>query len=139
MARPTDCTPEVIEAFERSLRRGYSVMASAQAAGIHVSTAHEWRRRGEAGEQPFAEFAHRVHMAKQAGLRRVEATVVKAAKDDPKVALAILRARNPREWGGVQRHEHSGPDGGPVAVVALDPSRMTDEQIEAALKRLEER
>ena len=134
--RPTDCTPDVCERIITALRSGLSMMAAATAGGIHDSTLHEWVRRGKAGEQPFADFAQQVQMAKQAGLMPLEAAVLKGGLKNPKVALAILRARNPREWGGVQRHEHSGPDGGPVAVVALDPSRMTDEQIDAALKRL---
>ena len=139
MGRPTDCTPDVRERIITALRSGLSMMAAATAGGIAANTLHEWVRRGKAGEEPFATFAHEVQMAKQAGLMPLEASVLKGGLKNPKVALAILRARNPREWGGVHRHEHSGPDGGPVAVVALDPSRMTDEQIEAALKRLEER
>jgi hypothetical protein len=66
----------------------------------------------------------------------LENAVLKGGLKNPKVALAILRARNPREWGGVQKHEVSGPEGGPVVVAGIDPSKMTNEQIDEVLRKL---
>lgn len=136
VGRPTDCTPDVQHRILTALRSGLSMMAAATVGGIHDSTLHEWVRRGKAGEQPFADFAQQVQMARQSGLLPLENAVLKGGLKNPKVALAILRARNPKEWGGVQKHEVSGPDGGPVTVVGIDPRTLTDEQLKTTLRAL---
>lgn len=46
--------------------------------------------------------------------------------------LKLLAKWNPRKWGEKQQLEHSGPDGGAIAVARVDPSNLSD----ATLKEL---
>lgn len=55
--RPTSLTPEVHDAIIDSIRKGNYRSTAAAAAGVHRNRMAEWEGRGEAGEEPYAEFA----------------------------------------------------------------------------------
>ncbi len=87
-----------------ALRRGHSYAAAARAGGIDESTLHEWRARGRAGEQRYAEFVERVDRAdSEAEHRALEVLTAKFDSPDERIALnAVMfwfERRRPAEWG----------------------------------------
>lgn len=101
--RPTKLTEELIEQVAEKIRRGNHPETSAVASGISRATYYEWKRRGEAGEDPYAEFWTRVARAcAEAEVQLVD----RAQHGDPvgvgygesKSALEILKLRFPKRW-----------------------------------------
>lgn len=121
MARPTDCTPELTELVCNELRAGFSILMTCEYCNIGVSTYHEWRQRGEAGEEPFAAFTDKTTRARIAGKRQLVAVVRKAAHEgDWRAAERMLAQQYPEEWS--KRTEITGAAGGPVQVEVLQVS-----------------
>ncbi len=89
MGRRTICTPALINRFESAIREGCSWTEAAERAGATREITYAWLRRGQSGEQPYAEFAGRTA----------------AAKNDP----ATQQARDParrfssRLWSRIDR------------------------------------
>jgi hypothetical protein len=82
-SRPTALTPRALEALLAYIRDGAYDWVAAEAAGIGRRPFHRWMRRGERGEQSYAELYRRVWHAR--GLARAEAE-------------AWVRRRHPLAW-----------------------------------------
>lgn len=110
-------------------------------AGIHVDTIENWIKRGAQAEQnddttapelPYRAFYVSVQEAFAAAEIRDVALIGKAATDQWQAAAWRLERRYPEKWGRRERHEHSGPEGGPVQheivaqVVVLPPLDDSD-------------
>lgn len=93
-----------IEAF----RKGHSIRAAAGLARVDESTVRYWIEH-----RPV--FRDDVRAAQAAFLEEIRAVVIDAATvdKDPRLAMAILRAKDPT-WSDTVRHEVSGTGGGPV-------------------------
>lgn len=130
-------SPAVEEAFLDGLRACHSVSRSAWAAGIHESTAYNWRndslasRDEETGELKD-DFAKRWDVAYEAGVDTLEQEAVRRARDgvekpvyqggimvgtiteysDTLMGL-VLRGKRPGRYN-TERHEHTGLDGGAI-------------------------
>jgi hypothetical protein len=76
--------------------------------------------------------------ARESHLDRIEASVLIAATEDPKLGLQVLRVRRPTAYGERNRLELTGGDGGPlrVGVLASLPA-MSDDELSAAIRALE--
>lgn len=122
VGRPTGCTDAVIEALCACLRGGGSIAASCDMAGISEAAYRGWRKRGQAGEQPFARFLAETTRA----LAEAEMTYIASVH-----AAATGAGGTERDWRaaafwlthGPQRARYrkapsevelGGPDGGPV-------------------------
>lgn len=57
MSRPTSLTPEVQATIVKYIKAGNYRSTAAAAAGVHRNRLAEWEKRGETGEEPYAEFA----------------------------------------------------------------------------------
>lgn len=141
--RPTKLTPEVQKTVCDTVSGGGTDRVACLRAGISVSGLGEWKRRGAAGEEPYAAFLAAYKRAEgDFGLRNL-ALIGKAAQDGTWQAAAwLLERRYPEEYGRkvVQgQFEHSGPGGGPLEVavgtVSMD-ELMADDEGRALLSRI---
>jgi len=115
MARPTSLTPEVAEELCGYLREGLPIDLACDLAGIVKQTYYNWKERGEAGEEPFAEFLDRAsRVQSQAALESVQR--VRAGGEIWRGNAWFLERRFPTHFRERKTQEISGPDGGPVAV-----------------------
>jgi hypothetical protein len=140
--RPDGLTQEVQKRIADALRVGATAEDAARAAGVSRSTYHRWLARGEAKDAParFRRFADEVRAAESDAKLAAITAVRRAMPDDWRAALAYLERRWPEEWARTTRHQHSGPDGEPVAVDVgggLDTSKLTMKELEALQKLME--
>ena len=124
MGRPTKLTPEVQEKIVSLVRAGNYPEVAAQAAGIDPRTYYRWMEKGEDGPAPYGQFRHAVKEAQAAAESHAVTIIRKAAIDGSWQAAAwFLERSHPRKWGRHDRHEVTGPDGGPVEF-AVDASTL---------------
>ncbi len=123
MPRPTVLTDELSLEIAGHLINGNSIADAAALAGIGESTYHEWVKRGEDGESPFAEFAELTRAARADARTRLVKTVVDAGQVDVKAAQWLLERMDRKNWGRTVdvKAEHSGPAGGPIQTVIYIP------------------
>ncbi len=108
MPRPTKLTPKTREVILNALRAGMTRSAAAATAGVHRSQMTRWLAR-------YAAFATEVDIAEAQAEARFTAVITRAANDgDTRSALEWLKRRRREDW--TDRHEVSGPDGGPIQV-----------------------
>ncbi len=117
---------------------------AANLAGIGERTLKEWIARGRAevdaqelaelhGQKtvkaigPFGEFYLEVALAEAKAEDEALGVIVSIAldpkaegRDRLKAAMWYLERKHPRRYGSAVRHEHAGPDGGPIEVDARD-------------------
>ena len=109
MARPTKFSQEVAQRIIEAVRDGLPYRLAAAYGGVHHDTFREWRRAGEAGEEPFVAFSAAVEQAEAEGalrnLRFINTT------PDWRARAWILEHRHPAEFGGK-----------PTVVAVVDPS-----------------
>ena len=110
-------TAEIADAFAARMRGGVTFRMAADALGIPVQTAQEWRRLGNTareceiadctdrhhgpvrGEVSFADFSQQVQMAKGNVAARAVLSIINAFQRDPKLAMAYLSSQYPEEIG----------------------------------------
>jgi hypothetical protein len=104
--RPTLFTPELgREICVRVELVGFEAVA-AERVGVHRLTIANWRNAGEAGEEPYVDFARELAQAKATFAERELGRV-----DDPRWKLERF---DRRLFGNNQRLEHTGPNGQPI-------------------------
>lgn len=160
---PPKLTHDLIERLCNFIRGGSYPETAAASCDVHKDTFHKWLRLGasrgkgihaelsRAVEKALADAENRDLAAIDAGATGTEAEYLRdehgrlvyvegkpvcirpALKRDWKAAAWKLERRNPKRYQPRQVLEHTGPEGGPVQV-----AQLTDEQLEAELKRLEE-
>lgn len=105
MARPTKLTDELQAAIVAEVEVGVRFEDAALVCGIHGNTIYNWIERGEAGEEPFAEFLGAITSArakaKSSALRNVRAGVLpsKEPSNDWKAEAWFLERTFPNEYG----------------------------------------
>lgn len=103
MAAPTKLDDLRAKRICDALRAGHSYAAAARAGGIDETTLHDWRRRGRAGEEPYAQFSQRVDAADQEAEERCIQVLRNAMEgDDLRLAADTawkwLARRRPTTW-----------------------------------------
>lgn len=84
---------------------GFEAIA-AERVGVHRNTVRNWRERGEAGEELFADFARELATAKAAFMERELERVGDARW--------VLERMDPHLFSAAQKHELTGRDGRPL-------------------------
>jgi len=110
------------------IRNGNAIDVAAQCAGIHRDTFYEWMKRGRKGVEGYTDFVEAVDLA-TATAEALKVAVVHAAAASGKhwqAAAWWLERRRHQRWGRIDRLEHSGPDGRPIAI---DVTKMSDEEL----------
>lgn len=115
MARPAELNETLITAIAACLRGGMSEPQAAKSSGIHPDTLRRWKRRGEAGEEPYADLVEAMGRASGEAIGRVEKSLYAAAMPrfeqgesgekvlkshgDVRAQTFILERRDPETWG----------------------------------------
>lgn len=91
MARPTKCTPEAVELFCGVVRTGGSTAQACKAAGIHLTTYHDWRKLDG---DPFAHFRRALTdaraVAERERLRKLYASWSQGTRAQRRAAVWLL-------------------------------------------------
>src|SRR5579862_1643086 len=66
MGRPTKLTPELQVAICTSLATGAYVETAAAVHGVNKQTLYDWFKRGNSGEEPYADFLDAIKRAEAA-------------------------------------------------------------------------
>jgi hypothetical protein len=109
MARPTELTPETQQILCSALER-LPIKLACQVAKIDRETYRRWMKRGETGEQPYADFAALARKSAADYAADRLAKIHEAAEDDWKAAAWYLERRFPGEFQPRSKTEtkHSG-------------------------------
>lgn len=114
---------------------GDSMTAIAAQIGVHISTLIEWSEQD-------AQRSARMREARQRSARvwdeRAEYVITTAgdpfelnkAKELAHHYRWRAKAIAPREYGDKVTQEHTGADGGPIAIAAVDLKNLSDEELE---------
>lgn len=143
MGRPTKLTEEVQGAICRALEKAVPVETACEIAGITHTTYKNWRARGrrelervEEGhhncrvrkeEKPYVEFLAASTRARANCERQLTKYWYDAAEEDWRASMELLQRKYPDRWSKKEKHEHSGPEGGPMQH-RWGPPRDTDEE-----------
>lgn len=65
LGRPTLLTQAVGRRIVTAIRKGHDASSAARLAKVHPATLRHWLRRGDAGEEPYAELAMKVREAEE--------------------------------------------------------------------------
>lgn len=118
--RPVEFTPELGRRIcVRIAKTGFEAIA-AERCGVHRNTLTNWKRRGEAGEEPFAHFARELAAAKS---RCMESLLEKV--DDERWKLERM---DRAQFGAAHKVEHTGEDGRPIALAHKHEHTLSREQ-----------
>jgi len=109
--RPTSLTEELQTRVCDALRCGLEVEDACKLEGIGLSTYFEWRKRGAAGEEPYASFFQATEEAYLRVDLVLSGSILKAAEKNWKAAAWYKKFR---ATGGRQQVELSGPGGAPL-------------------------
>lgn len=129
MARPTDCTPEVIAYVVEAHEAGANVRTACNYAGISETSYHHWRARGERGEEPYSEFAAAVKKARGRRAMFYLGVIKDAAEDGDWKAGAWWLERVEGYTKSVRVEQASAPD---------PTEDLTNAEIEARLRQLQQ-
>lgn len=135
--RPSILTAELTKRICDLIVRNVSFRRACLACNISEAVFYDWRARGRAGEKQFVDFLEATQRAEQECLQLLELAVMKDAVTDGRLALQILERRDPEHWG--RRTQVTGPGGGPVQVMSIDPTSlpgMSDEELQVLRRAL---
>ncbi len=122
--RPSKLTPAVAERAVEAARAGATMADCAGYAGIGVRTLQRWLAEAERedAEPRFGRFGAAFARARAELVLELSDCVRAGAKDDPRLAVALLKILEDRQPPAA-RVEVSGPVGGPVQVAAAQRER----------------
>jgi hypothetical protein len=113
------CTPEMIAEIVYARSMGATIKDSCTYAGISEASYHDWKVRGEAGEEPFADFLEQITQARAKCVVKNLEIVKNAGKKDWRAAAHMLAILDPdnyavgkmrRDAGDGVRHLNSQND-----------------------------
>lgn len=107
--RPSTYTETIGTELVNIMAAGLSVTAAAAELGFHRDTIYEWAKQ-------HPEFSDALKLARGKRVLCLEREML-AATEGPRVTARIFALKNadPDEWR--DKHEHSGPDGGPLKII----------------------
>jgi hypothetical protein len=116
---PKVLDPKVKKKLLSAIARGMSHEQCCDLARIDPETFRRWMRWGAEGQEPYATFCGDLKVAEAEGIyRRLER--IEAGTQGWQGAAWINERRYPHHFGRLERIEHSGPEGGPIAFSATD-------------------
>ena len=96
--QPLKLTPAVQETICNAIRMGNYLVTATRAAGVSIDSLQRWRRYGEEGRQPFANFLAAVQRAETDCETRLVQIMYDAAPSDYRAARDMLTRRFPERW-----------------------------------------
>ena len=101
--RPTRCTPEFTAKFVKYMRAGNYLCTVCDALGVGEGRVYEWFQKGEAGEEPYAEFRELVKRAAAEAEVETVALIRLHGQGDREgnwqALMTFLERRYPERWG----------------------------------------
>ncbi len=128
-------TPELQDRIVELIRAGNYIETVCQAVGIGKTTFYRWLERGRNSKTKkgkFWEFWNAIKKAESEAEAFYLDQIRKAAVEGRWQAAAwYLERKYPDRWGRKDRHELSGPDGGPIELevkgyVTISPDDWPD-------------
>lgn len=117
IGRPSKFSPEVQDKIVGLIRAGNYIETAAAIAGISKETFYDWMKQGADPKSRFAPFSDAVVKASAEAEAMDLLLIGQAARAGQWQAAAWrLERKHPKKWGRYDRHEISGPDGGPLHV-----------------------
>ncbi len=107
--RPTLYEPEFCAQVVAYMAKGFSLTAFAGHIRVARETIYEWAR-------VHPEFSDAVKVAMGCRVEVLEEGLLDTSMPSPQITARIFALKNasPQDWR--DRHEHTGPDGGPIQV-----------------------
>ncbi len=130
--------PELTEAVVTLLGEGVSIKTAANLCGVSERAYHEWTRRGQAGEEPYAGFFDAASRARDGWKARLISQIEGSAeRGDWRASAFLLERQFPAEFGGRHEEGKRGADGLPAGSVTPIVNVVVhhDEASDAARKR----
>ncbi|MGC2303522.1 hypothetical protein [Candidatus Binatus sp.] len=109
--QPIKLTAKVSQVICDAVRVGSYFSVACRAAGISMDTFARWKKRGAAGEEPFATFLQDLQQAQDDHELAAVKAIHAAGADDWRAHLAILERRHPEKWSRA-RERSLGDDAG---------------------------
>jgi transposase-like protein len=123
MGRPTKLTDELRERYEQAVAAGIVPETAARQLGVSPATLYRWLKGRTPRQAAFRDGHERALASFEI---RLTATVSRAALEDPKVALEVLRQRFPTRWGRASITESTAVADDPAeTIVDVDPAYIT--------------
>lgn len=129
--RPSKRTPASRKRLIEAAASGYSSLeAISRAAGMSADTLSRWAADDES-------LMPQIEAAREGALDTIEKSVLTAAIDEPRLGLAVLKARR-TAYNDRAKVELTGKDGGAIQTASLHMVRqLSDEELREAIDRLE--
>lgn len=96
--QPLKLTAKVSKIICDAIRAGNYPSVACRAAHISLDSLARWRKRGAAGEEPFAQFLRDLQQAEDDHEVAAVKAVHRAGKQDWRAHLEILSRRHPERW-----------------------------------------
>src|ERR1019366_5999605 len=96
--KPTKLTPALQDKICTLVRAGNYLTIACRASGISLDSLQRWRKRGEAGEDPFREFLEALQKAEDDHEIAAVAAIHLAGAKDWRAHLEILSRISPERW-----------------------------------------
>jgi hypothetical protein len=131
LGRPSKRTPANRKRLIEAAASGYSSLeAISRAAGMSADTLSRWA-------EDDATLMPEIESARESALDIIEKTVLTAAAEEPRLGLAVLRARR-IAYNDRAKVELTGKDGGAIQTASLHlVKELSDAELRAAIERLE--
>ena len=106
----TKLTPNIKKEIVGYIEAGNYIEVACGAVGIHKDTYYEWIKKGNAGKQPYADFADAIKKATDKAEIRNVVVIQKAAQENWQASAWYLERKHPDRWGKKEtiKQEHSG-------------------------------
>ncbi len=127
--------PELTKRICVLLGEGVSIKSSCNLCGVSERAYHEWTRRGQAGEEPYAGFFDAASRARDGWKARLISRIESsAAGGDWRAAAFLLERQFPAEFGSQHLEVKRDSNGllpstapGPIINVTIRRDKATDE------------
>jgi hypothetical protein len=140
--RPDGLTKARQDAICDGLRAGLTLDDAATRAGVSGRSARRWRERGSGDSAPkhFRDFLDATDRAR-VDLKFGDLTAIAAVGEDWRARAWRLERLFPGEFGRHTKHQHTGPEGGPIGIEVGDAlgdlGKLTEAQLDTLGKLME--
>jgi len=107
---PFEITPEIIERVEELAAQGLPKYQIAHVLGIHYDTLNEKTKE-------YPEFSDAIERGKAQGIETITNALFHKAQTGDTSAIKYYLNNRSDDWSETQKHEHSGPAGGPIETI----------------------
>lgn len=115
--RKSKLTPAVQKTIVGHIRAGNYIEVAARAAGITDRTFYLWMEKGEASKSGiYYQFFQAIKDAEADAEAEMVASIKRHGLTNWQATMTLLERRHPERWAKLVRNEHTGKDGGPIAI-----------------------